>query len=76
MNFFVKVKTNTWCSKVEVLLVTTSQNKSQREECSEKLIKKTINTREIRQMILNNTLPNYQYFLKIAKILTDCNILC
>jgi hypothetical protein len=58
MNFFVKVKTYTWCSKVEVLSVTTSHNvkthKSQREEYW-KVKKKTINTREICQMILNNT---------------------
>jgi adenosyl cobinamide kinase/adenosyl cobinamide phosphate guanylyltransferase len=36
MNFFVKVKTYTWCSKVQVLSVKTSRNvkthNSQREE--------------------------------------------
>jgi hypothetical protein len=56
MNFFVKVKTYTWCSKVEVLSLTTKHNvKTHNVKNTLKSKKKTINTREIRQMILNNT---------------------
>jgi hypothetical protein len=42
MNFLVKVKTYTWCSKVEVVLLTTKHNVKMHNEYSEKLKKKQL----------------------------------